>query len=362
MDNLDLDKAVSAGILRAEQADALRRFEEQERGATGATEEQFAFVSGFADVMAAVGLALTTGTAAAMIGSRAPSGLLVIPVAAWFAATFFTTRRRMMLTSIFLFIVFALSVAIGTLALVAGDSMSMLGSAMDRAARVGLVCSAAATAAASYAWWRQFRLPVAVAACALATLNAILNLARLFLPGISNELGVASILLGGPAIFVVAMLWDMSDVRRETIRSSVAFWLHLIAGYLLVQGAMALILGVQLGNASPGLLPPIGSIEGTGQAAAVLAVLFVFALVALVIDRRSLLTSGMIFFVPALSNLLGNGMSGIAPALFAAGLLLTILAVRWLPIRRKLLGYLPPALVAQLPRAQLEAWGPRPVR
>lgn len=359
MDNLDLDRAVSAGILRAEQADALRRFEEEQRGAPAATEEQFALVSGFADVMAAVGILLTAGTTSAMIAPAHPWAALVIPVAAWVAAGYFTNRRRMMLTSILLFVIFILPVALGAMTLTAGGSASM--AVYRDMSGFALTATGALTAVGCFAWWRSFRLPLAVAAGSVAALNAALQLARWILPDLGDELALASVLLGGPVIFVVAMLWDMSDVRRETIRSNVAFWLHLVAGYLLVQGAMVMILGARTGQGVPGMVEPLGSIEGSGQALAVLATLFLFALVALAIDRRSLLTAGMFFFVKALANLLGDGQ-GPAVALLIAGLLLTVLAVRWVPLRRKLLHRLPDRLAAQLPRAQIEVFGPRPVR
>ena len=58
MEHFDLDGAVRAGVLRSDQADALRRFDESERHAPAATEERFGLVGGFADIMAAAGIAI----------------------------------------------------------------------------------------------------------------------------------------------------------------------------------------------------------------------------------------------------------------------------------------------------------------
>src|SRR5688500_14635835 len=98
MDRFDLDAAVRAGVIRSDHADALRRFDEKQRNAPAATEERFAFVSGFADVMAAVGILMVVGTLIAMIGSVQPAACVLIPAACWWAATYFTTRRRLMLS------------------------------------------------------------------------------------------------------------------------------------------------------------------------------------------------------------------------------------------------------------------------
>jgi hypothetical protein len=96
----------------------------------------------------------------------------------------------------------------------------------------------------------------------------------------------------------------------------------------------------------------------------VLLLFLTFAAVALVIDRRSLLTSGMFYAVPAMISLLGGvgvGGTAIAAAFLMCGVTLTFLAVRWNAIRRPLLRLLPMAISAQLPRPQLKAVGPRPV-
>jgi hypothetical protein len=90
-------------------------------------------------------------------------------------------------------------------------------------------------------------------------------------------------------------------------------------------------------------------------------VLGAFAVIALVVDRRSLLSSGMIYAVPALGALIGGAAMMFAPALLVIGLVLILLSVQWLPWRAALLRLLPGSMSAQLPRPQLKAVGPRPV-
>src|SRR5947209_1983799 len=102
MEHFDLDGAVRAGVLRSDQADALRRFDESERHAPAATEERFGLVGGFADIMAAAGIAMLAWTGIIIQVIALPVGL-VLPFLYWWGATYFTEKRKMMLTSIVLF-------------------------------------------------------------------------------------------------------------------------------------------------------------------------------------------------------------------------------------------------------------------
>ena len=363
MDQIDLDSAVSAGILRSDQADALRRFDERQRGAPSATEERFGLISGFADVMAAVGIALVIGTSISLVSSFTPAAL-AYPFAAWRAAVYFTAQRRMMLTSMLLFLTFALGVALGSLALgsVAGGLSPSQPLSVDDNGNVVAVFVAGTTSLACWLYWRRFKLPIAVAATVLAFINLLVCMLRMSMPNLGSGAVDLVYMAAGPALFALAMWWDMSDVRRETVRSDVAFWLHVLAGFLLVKGAMALVLGRMSGaDGWSRMFASLNQVSGGGEAIAILALFVLFSLVALIVDRRSLLTSGMIYFVPALASLIGGGATAVAPALLVAGLLLTTLAVKWTAFRAALLLRLPAQLVAQLPRPQLKAMGPRPV-
>lgn len=362
MEQFDVDGAVRAGVIRSDQADALRRFDEQQRHAPGATEERFAFISGFADVMAAVGITMVTITLAAMLGATFPPAWFLAPFVSWKAATFFTEKRRLMLCSFIIFAVFAVSSA--GAGLVVGSYMagSGLRDGPGNLPALAAVLAASTASVASYAWWRRFQLPIAYASFAVAVLNIGVNVVRALAPNMPS-FGVDLVsAVGGPIMFLWAMWWDVSDVRRETVRSDVAFWLHIAAGFLLVKGAMALLLGVHGDAQSWGRMFQTIADPSRGQAAAVLLLFLFFAAVALIIDRRSLLTSGMFYAVPAMIALFGGvGGSAIGWAFLFCGLSLTFLAVRWTAIREKLLRLLPDKVSAQLPRPQIKAVGPRPV-
>jgi hypothetical protein len=362
MEQFDLDGAVRAGVIRSDQADALRRFDEAQRHAPGATEERFAFVSGFADVMAAVGILMVTITIGVMLGSTFPPAYAIFPLACWWAARYFTEKRKLMLCSFIIFLLFALTSAGAGLVLSAFVFGTNLSGGPGDLPALGSIAAATTAAAACYAWWRRFTLPIAYASFAVAVLNICVNLLRALLPNFPS-LGVDLVSAAcGPAMFVWAMWWDMSDVRRETVRSDVAFWLHVAAGFLLVKGAMTLLLGVHGDAASWGRMFKSISDPTRGQAISVLLLFMVFATIALIIDRRSLLTSGMFYAVPAMISLFGGmGSSAVAWAFLLCGLTLTFLAVRWTSIRERLLPLLPDKLSAQMPRPQFKAVGPRPV-
>ena len=358
----DLDRAVRAGIIRSDQADALRRFDEREHAAPGASEEYFALVSGFADVMAAVGLALVFGTTIAMT-TVFPLSSAAFPFICWGAATYFTARRRMMLSSMLIFAFFALATAMASLAIglmVMGLSPMQV-TIDDLPAFVAVVVAAVCTIAC-WVYWQRFQLPIAVAATAVAAINLLICILRWIVPSMSDGGVEAVFSLAGPALFAVAMWWDMSDVRRETVRSDVAFWLHIAAGFMIVQAAMALLLGRTSGASGwARLFSGLNQQSGGPEALAVVGLFLLFAAIALIIDRRSLLTSGMIYFVPALGSLLTGTVNAIAPALLVSGVMLTALAVKWGELREALLRLLPDPIVAQLPRPQIKAAGPRPV-
>lgn len=361
MEHFDLDAAVRAGVIRSDQADDLRRFDERQRHAPAATEERFAFISGFADVMAAVGILMVAITLAVMLGALFAAAFVVAPFICWRAAIFFTEKRRLMLCSFVIFAVFALSSA-GTALAAATWLTGANPFAGNNAPPFSYVLTAAATTAACYAWWRRFQLPIAFASSAVALVNIGVTAIRALFPNMPS-LGVDLIsAICGPVMFVWAMWWDISDVRRETVRSDVAFWMHIAAGFLLVKGAMTLLLGTQGDATSWGRMFKQIADPSQGQAAAVLGLFLIFAALALIIDRRSLLTSGMFYAVPAMISLFGGvGGQAIAAAFLLCGLTLTFLAVRWTAIREPLLRLIPDKIAAQVPRPQLKAVGPRPV-
>jgi len=127
----------------------------------------------------------------------------------------------------------------------------------------------------------------------------------------------------GVAVFAVAMVFDMSDPHRVTRRSANGFWLHVVAAPALVN-TMALSLISQDTAASNLIL---------------LAVLTIFALVAIVIDRRSFLIAA-IGYIVALAATVFDG-EGAALTVLILGVVLLLLGAFWERIRARVLRIMP---------------------
>jgi hypothetical protein len=146
-------------------------------------------------------------------------------------------------------------------------------------------------------------------------------------------------LLLGIATFLFAMWWDGSDPKRETRRSDVAFWLHLLAAPLMVHPIFSL-LGLTEGAAS--------TLDGV----AVILLYVVLGLVALAIDRRALLVSALAYVLYALNSLFETyGAVELSVALTALiiGSALLLLSAFWTSARRAVVKPLPEGLRGRLP-------------
>jgi MFS family permease len=349
----DLEAAVAAGVLSPEAAAGLRNYV-ADRGASPAVdEEHFRLITGFNDIFVSIAAAIllfALGWIGSTIGPRidldgpSPFGALLVAGAAWGLAEFFTKKRRMALPSILLLLAFiggvaatagiALILAVGTDAIEHNQSLG------------GFLAAAAAAIAAGAAWlhWRRFRVPITVAAGAAAVVGVVLALiASAFGEQPSGE-RFGSIMLGfmlvlGVGVFLFAMWWDASDPRRETRRSDVAFWLHLLAAPMIVHPIFKLL----------GLTDGGGSVGG---AVIVLFVYMLFGLTALAIDRRALLVSALAYVLWALSRLFeqaGSGELNLALTALVIGSALLLLSAFWHSARRAVVRPLPEGLRTKLP-------------
>ena len=341
----DLQSAVSAGILPADVADALRTHVTGMRTAPVADEEHFRLVTGFNDIfvtIAAVILLVAVGS----IGQSITDSLAgaFVAIAAWGLAEFFTLKRRMALPSIVLLLAFVGGVAA---ALVAGIENSVGNDLEGRAGTLMVSAVALVTAFAAWFHWRRFKVPITVAAgtAAVAATVVALILAAINPSEEAHEQTVmAIVLVAGIAVFAVAMRWDMSDRLRETRRSDVAFWLHLLAAPMIAH-PLFWILGVTQGDAI-----------GAGAAFGVVAVYIAMGLVALAIDRRALLVSALAYVLVALTFLFqefGVVELNVALTALVIGSALLTLSAFWTPIRRFVVDKLPGSLQVKLPVTQL---------
>jgi hypothetical protein len=352
----DLEAAVAAGALSAEQAASLRNFVAETRHTPVVDEEHFRLLTGFNDIFVAIAAAILL-VAVGWIGYYVPPNIdgegpspfmgRFVAAVAWRLAEFFTRQRRMALPSILLLLAFVGGVfataAFGTVTMIGEDNVDSPQSGMFI-----LAGSAAVAAAAAWLHWRRFRVPITVAAGAAAVVALVLGLlasgfasedmtdAQMLTMQRAMEVGA---LLLGIGTFLLAMRWDSSDPRRETRRSDVAFWLHLLAAPLIVHPIFSL-LGLTEGAAS--------TLDGI----AVILLYVVLGLVALAIDRRALLVSALAYVLYALNSLFetyGAVELSVALTALVIGSALLLLSAFWTNARRAVVRPLPDGLRARLP-------------
>jgi hypothetical protein len=326
----DLDAAVAAGVLDADAVAAFRAHVAGGRSMPMVDEEQFRLITGFNDIFVVIASILVLSAVGWMGLLVADAlGAAAIALTAWGLAEYFTRVRRMALPSILLLLVF-----VGALFWTA---LVVVPVGIEHPLRVAI--AAALSAAGAWLHWRRFHVPVTVAAGTAALAGVAVFLVLSVLPGGARQWLNVVVFIAGIGVFTVAMRWDLSDPQRQTQRSDVAFWLHLVAAPLLVQPIFSLV-GL-LGNASNLL-----------ESLIVVVVYLVMGVLALVIDRRALLVSALAFLLSALSGLFeafGAVDPNIALAALIIGSALLLLSAFWNITRAALVRRLPAHWQARLP-------------
>ncbi|WP_374527906.1 hypothetical protein [Novosphingobium sp.] len=339
----DLQSAIAAGAISHEAAEALRAHAAGLRSAPVADEEHFRLITGFNDIFVTIAAVLLM-VACAGIGEAIAPGIagLLVAVSAWAMATFFTAKRRMALPSIVLLLGFVGGVAAIPINILA-ESEPNLPDRVNALIGAGIGLGAAA---AAWFHWRRFMVPITVAAGAGAIVVTLLALVMAAIApaiqGREEQFLLPMVFLAGCGVFALAMRWDMSDRARETRRSDVAFWLHLLSAPMIAHPLFHW-LGVTEGQ-NIGLAAAVG----------VLAIYIAMGLVALAVDRRALLVSALAYVLMALAWLFRNfGMVELNVAItgLVIGLALLLLSAFWGPIRHAVVVRLPAALQARLPLA-----------
>ncbi|HEY0043484.1 MAG TPA: hypothetical protein VGB62_02935 [Allosphingosinicella sp.] len=346
----DLEAAVAAGALSPDAAAGLRTYVSGRRATPAVDEEHFRLLTGFNDIFVGIAAVILL-VAVAWIGNAIPPRIDVdgpsvwagfaVAATAWGLAEFFTRKRRMALPSIILLLAFVLGV-FATAAAVVGimvpphvveDNTMLLGSLLS-------LCAAIA-AGGAYLHWRRFKVPITVAAGAAAVAATAVGLVLSAIPDTWDEENflLSAVLVMGIGTFLFAMRWDSSDPARQTRRSDVAFWLHLLAAPMIVHPIFAL-LGLTDGNAT------------VLEALIVLLVYVLLGLTALAIDRRALLVSALAYVLWALSDLFkrfGAIELNFAITALVIGSALLLLSAFWHSVRRTVVRPLPAGLQAKLP-------------
>lgn len=337
----DLRDAVAAGAISAEAAQALRAHVSALRETPVTDEESFRLVNSFNDIFVTIAAVLLLVAMGGIGHSVAPGvGGLLVAGASWGMAEFFTRRRRMALPSIVLLLGFVGGIGGFGIELLAenGETMS------DQLQALLLTTIGVLAALGAWLHWQRFHVPITVAAGAAAV---AVSLVALIIGMISPQpsrhtenLLLPLVFVAGLGVFAYAMRWDISDRARETRRSDVAFWLHLLAAPMIAHPLfnwLGVTQGVNI---------------GAGAAVGVLVIYVGMALVALAVDRRALLVSALAYVLIALTWLFdtfGAVELNVALTALVIGSALLTLSAFWTPIRGFLVERLPGELQARLP-------------
>jgi hypothetical protein len=326
-----LQRAEAAGIVSAGQVqrmlDLWRSEDDARSGVSRADAEEVRFARGFHDIFLTIGIVmLLFGLAYALGGFfQEPVVAGLLAAAIWALSEIFARRMRLALPSFVLSVAFTPVFLLAVLeAMAVGPLFS--GSTGLFGANTGsaILPTVIGVAGAALHYWR-FRVPVGMAGIAASLLFFAAILLETAVPGFIDAHLAWFTLAAGGATFCGAMWFDSRDVARVTTASDKAFWLHLLAAPLLVHSILTLATG--------------GSAAESGSDALVSIVLFgALALVAIIVDRRALLVSGLGYFGLAVAYLMGtvdpSGEATLAGTLIALGCFILLLGSGWRRVRR----------------------------
>lgn len=337
----DLKAAVGSGLINEKQAAYLISLSDSRRGARenlNPGDEPFELFKGFNEIFIVIGLLILSmgwwGVVGLVVGGEivnlqdyAMRVTLIGGGFLWLLSEYFVRKRRMVAPAIALSILFAANAAFGFIAVISEPFMI----AQNDYSSVPFPLLLATLTTLVY-WWR-FRVPFAMAMIAVGLFAVAIvytasrggrveDISDLFLLSAGGPFAWITLVLG-LLVFAVAMIFDMSDPHRVTRRSANGFWLHVVAAPALVN-TMALSLLDQGNNASNLIL---------------LAVLAMFAVVAIVIDRRSFLIAA-IGYIVALATTVFDG-DGAALTVLILGIVLLLLGAFWERIRARILRIMP---------------------
>jgi hypothetical protein len=367
----DLDAAVSAGVLERDTAERFRDFAARQTGRLPADDEHFRLLTGATDIFASIGAVLLLfGVYVATRSDGLMMGACFVAMS-WIMAEYLVRQRKMLLPGFVLLAAFEIGVALvafrASLALpgpqpIPGQTVMMI--IANSLTPLRYLPITIALAGAALLFWHRFALPISCAVCSLALCNVPDCLIAIADPQLQVDMQGVTTLICGFGILGAAILWDMSDIYRQTKRSDVAFWLHALAAFIIANVGFRLALGMPVSaRESPATFSEAMMTLEIGSAVCILAIYGTFVIIALIINRRALLFAGLIFAFSAFATLSGasHGSQPVIVGALALGIVILAATLGWAWLRRLVLSMLPLAIRAQVPRADWQRPRPRPV-
>lgn len=344
MEREQLKLAVEADVITADQATRLEAM--FRKGDSAASEgEPLRFLSNLNDVFLSIGIViLFFGLAAAFsilafgqvsFSQYAPMISVPLALTAWGFSEYFCARRKMLLPSIVLAILWTICVGVSVFTILTWSVFEENGPALAASvftnssnedvfrniaeeSRSSVIFGFLGATIGTLVYYLRFRLPFSLFLTA-ATLVAV---------ALILSAGFATLLICGVIALGLAIWFDAQDPDRATRLSDNGFWLHVAAAPLLVYGIRGLI---EMNFGSGSTMVHVGLVS----------VLAVLALLSLALNRRALIISGLVTFGWAIWNLFqafGDGiLIKVAGPLLVVGALIVLLGSGWKTVRRALL-------------------------
>lgn len=350
-----LDKAVSEGVITGAQAEAIRQIAERDgtpdltvAGSGGAPEkardEPFVLINNFGDIFLCFGLIIIYNSKNFFTGALGIAPFLTYAAFAvlfWVLTEVFVFkahRKSPAALSAFMFIWLAFQ----SYSFFSGESVSVNDLARGALNGQGILVVMNVLFIVTLV---RFRLPILMLGLALGFPLLVFSIAMQHVDPLSAFTLLA---LCGAVLLVAGVYLDRKDRTRTGLYHEYALWLFFVGSPLLVHGVMLFVLkdhmamfflGARSGN--PDLLvAQLGVVIWTVSALA-----FVFTLMGLILDRRSLVSSSLLYIAAVLLYVTyqsGAGftlISAIVP--FSIGLLVIVLGLIWDPVRDFVLRFLP---------------------
>ena len=307
---------------------------------SAAGEEELRFIRNFHDVflsigigLFAIGLGIFTSlmipqlTGVSLDGGDIDGeirGLLAVPgivylidaAIMWGIAEIFARSRRLFLPAIVILIAFTGFAVSGVTFLyssIAGDFSGDFEQIANQFRAFPLVLSLTATIAI-LAYYFRMKLPFAMGTGAASLAGVFVSLAIFVDPDLVFDNVWLWLFGSGMFLFFLGIYFDARDPERKTRLSDNGFWLHLFAAPMIFISVTTMIAGEDRFTSSDAF-----------PAIATLVIVFIFALISLILNRRALVVSGLVSAASALGILFSK--SGIDAAYTIALTLLSLIHI-----------------------------------
>lgn len=327
--NKDLEQAVKQGIFSAESVENFKRTINPSSDAISehANEEPLKLISSFNDIFVVIANLMLLFSVKWFLSSfHEVFAYLGFIVLTWVLAEIFIKRRKMAFPAIVLLLCFV------------WGSFQLVTELLNSSSQEALFFSGLVAAMAAYLHWLRFKVPITVAAGG-ATLTVCFAAILMMLFEHNTMVLMWGLCLAGIGLFVWAMFWDSKDLARQSYRSDVAFWLHLLAAPLIIHP----------------IFTQLGIFLGEDAVWVMLVVLLLYAVItflSIAIDRRAFMVSALAYVIYSVSEVFDSfelNNSSLASTSLVLGLTLIVVSVYWQKIRQKVLALLPDEVKRYLP-------------